>query len=311
MTSSRFARCLPTVLIALTMSLPVAAEQAVTKAQRAKDVYPGLFSGALMSAKPAILPVGILLRSGDSKITQKDLDAEIAKAPQDVRSQLKSNAFFVLENRATRDLLTVEAKAWAKGTGRKPDANANVLLRAYLDDLTGTIAVTDDELKEFFESNKDMMGGAAFDQVKDQLRNYVLNEKRQQFVDAHIGAIGDRRVVEVNKSWAARQYILAMNNPIAKARKSGKPTMVDFGADGCRPCDMMTPILDSLKKEYAGKANVLFVHVRKEQMLAARYGVESIPVQVFFDRSGQELFRHVGFFPKEQIVSKLAEIGAK
>ncbi|MDD3805423.1 MAG: thioredoxin domain-containing protein, partial [bacterium] len=69
--------------------------------------------------------------------------------------------------------------------------------------------------------------------------------------------------------------------------------------------------LESVKTEYAGKLNVLFVHVRKEQILAARYGIESIPVQVFFDKDGKEIFRHTGFFPREQIVSKLAEIGVK
>jgi thioredoxin 1 len=85
--------------------------------------------------------------------------------------------------------------------------------------------------------------------------------------------------------------------------------MVDFGADGCRPCDMMSPILEELVKEYAGKANILFVHVRQEQILAARFGIQSIPVQVFFDKNGQEVFRHTGFFPKEEIENQLKNLG--
>lgn len=311
MTSSRYARCFTTAMLVLCLGLPAASQQSAVKAQRVEDVYPGLFSGALASARLAVLPLGVLLRSGDVKITQKDLDAEIAKAPGDVRSQLKNNAFFVLENRAARELLTAEAKAWAKSTGRKPDANTNLLLKAYLDDMTARVTVTSAEIKEFFDNNKDMMGDASFDQVKDELRNYVLDEKRQQFVRAHIGAISDKTVVEVSKVWAARQYVLAMNDPVGKARKSGKPTMVDFGADGCKPCEMMTPILASLKKQYAGKVNIVFVHVRKEQVLAARFGVEIIPVQVFFDRSGREVFRHEGFFSKEEIVSQLAKMGVK
>jgi len=115
--------------------------------------------------------------------------------------------------------------------------------------------------------------------------------------------------IEVSKSWTAKQYTLAMNNPVDKARKSGKPTLADFGASGCRPCDMMAPILSSLKKEYAGKVNVVFVHVRKEQVLAARYGIQSIPVQVFFDKQGKEFFRHVGFYPKEDILAQFKEHG--
>ena len=101
------------------------------------------------------------------------------------------------------------------------------------------------------------------------------------------------------------------DNPVDKARASGKPSMVDFGRDGCRPCDMMAPILETLKKDYEGKAEILFVHVGEEQILAARYDVRSIPVQVFFDKDGKEVFRHTGFFPQDEIEKKLAKMGVK
>jgi thioredoxin 1 len=117
--------------------------------------------------------------------------------------------------------------------------------------------------------------------------------------------------IEVSAPWVAQQAILAKDNPVDKARGSGIPSLVDFGASGCRPCDMMTPILEALKKKYEGKLNVLFVHVREEQILAARYGVESIPVQVFFDKDGKEVSRHTGFFPQSEIEKKLSEVGVK
>ena len=143
------------------------------------------------------------------------------------------------------------------------------------------------------------------------MKDYLLSEKRRELVNAHIKTVGERATIEVSRTWLPRQYTLAMNNPVDKARKSGKPTLVDFGSTGCRPCDMMAPILDNLKKEYAGRVNVLFVHVGKEQILASRYGVQSIPVQVFYDKTGKETFRHTGFFPKEEIVSRLGETGGK
>jgi len=279
--------------------------------QDVANAYPGLATGALASAKVMVLPVGVLMRSGDLKITQKELNDEIAKAPEDIRSQMKNNSFFVLENLAVRRLITAEAKAWGKQTARKADEDEASLMQAYFEHITGGISVSDVELKAFYDGNQDMMGNATFDQVKDALRDYVLDQKRQEAADSHVASIGARTAIEVNKSWAAKQYPLAMNNPVDKARKSGKPTMVDFGADKCRPCDMMVPILDSLKKQYAGKLNVLFVHVRKEQILGARYGIQSIPVQVFYDKAGNEVYRHVGFFAKDEIVSKLAEIGVK
>ncbi len=56
---------------------------------------------------------------------------------------------------------------------------------------------------------------------------------------------------------------------------------------------------------------MLFFHVREEQFLAARYGIQSIPVQVFFDANGKEVSRHTGFFPQAECEKKLAELGVK
>jgi len=283
------------------------AEQPDGKSQLVKDVYPKLTTGMMMEARLTTLPADILLKAGNVKITIKDLDAEIKKAPEPIRPQLLKDSFFILENRATGELLLAEATAWAKGKNQKVPTETSNLLKPYFDSLTAKASASDAELKDFYEKNKEMMGGAAFDQVKDELKQYLLEQKRQDALDAHIATIGKRTPIDINKAWVEKQYPSAMDNPVDKARLSGKPSLVDFGSDGCTPCEMMTPVLESLTKEYEGKMNVLFVHVRKEQILAARYGVQSIPVQVFFDKDGKEVFRHVGFFPKEQIVSKLSE----
>jgi len=287
------------------------AEQPESKSQLLKDVYPRLTTGMMMEAKLASLPAGVILQAGGVKITAKDLDAEIAKAPESVRPQLVKNAFFILENRATRDLLVTEAKAWTKEKNQKLPTETSDPLKPYFDSLTANVSASDAELNDFYGKNKDMMGGATFEQVKDELKQYVLGQKRQETLDTHVATIGKRTPIDVDKTWVEKQYASAMDNPVDKARSSGKPSLVDFGADGCQPCEMMTPVLESLTKEYEGKMNVLFVHVRNEQILAARYGIQSIPVQAFFDRDGKEVFRHVGFFPKDQIVSKLSELGVK
>jgi thiol-disulfide isomerase/thioredoxin len=104
---------------------------------------------------------------------------------------------------------------------------------------------------------------------------------------------------------------LAGDNPVDRARRSGKPTIVEFGAKGCIPCDMMQPILDKLRKDYPQKLNVVFVHVGEEQILSSRYGIRSIPVQVFFDNKGKEVFRHTGFFPEEDIMVQLKKMGVE
>ncbi|MBI4767972.1 MAG: thioredoxin family protein [Deltaproteobacteria bacterium] len=85
--------------------------------------------------------------------------------------------------------------------------------------------------------------------------------------------------------------------------------MVEFGATGCVPCDMMTPILADLRKKYKDKLNVLFVHMGQEQIMGARFGIQNIPIQVFFDQKGREVFRHAGFFPQTELEKKMKQKG--
>ncbi len=87
------------------------------------------------------------------------------------------------------------------------------------------------------------------------------------------------------------------------------PKLMDLGAGKCIPCKMMAPILEGLKKEYAGKMDVEFIDVWVNPDAGKPYGVEMIPTQIFFDASGKELFRHVGFFGKEDILAKWMELG--
>lgn len=89
----------------------------------------------------------------------------------------------------------------------------------------------------------------------------------------------------------------------------GLPRLLDLGAGKCIPCKMMAPILDEMKEQYAGKLQVDFIDVWKHPDAAKKYGVDSIPTQVFFDAKGKELFRHVGFYAKEDILAKWKALG--
>jgi thioredoxin 1 len=89
------------------------------------------------------------------------------------------------------------------------------------------------------------------------------------------------------------------------------PRLVDLGADKCIPCKMMAPILEEMKKDYAGTINVEFIDVWKNPDKAKEYGITIIPTQIFYDASGKELFRHEGFFSKEDILAKWKEFGVE
>jgi thioredoxin 1 len=87
------------------------------------------------------------------------------------------------------------------------------------------------------------------------------------------------------------------------------PRLVDLGAGKCIPCKMMAPILEELKEEYAGRLKVEFIDVWENPDAGNEYGIKLIPTQIFYDASGKELFRHEGFFSKEDILSKWKEFG--
>ncbi len=87
------------------------------------------------------------------------------------------------------------------------------------------------------------------------------------------------------------------------------PRLVDLGADKCIPCKMMAPILEELKTKYADKLQVDFIDVWKNPDEAPKYKISIIPTQIFYDASGKELFRHEGFFAKEDILAKWKEFG--
>jgi thioredoxin 1 len=89
----------------------------------------------------------------------------------------------------------------------------------------------------------------------------------------------------------------------------GMVTMIDLGAKKCIPCKMMAPILAELEKEYAGRASIVFIDVWKHRDQAKRFGVRSIPTQIFFDKEGKEVGRHVGFMDKKKIQFALENLG--
>lgn len=96
---------------------------------------------------------------------------------------------------------------------------------------------------------------------------------------------------------------------LKEALSSGKPTLAEFGANTCIPCKQMKPILEQLAVEYEGKLNVVIVEVYEQMELTRFNRIMAIPTQIVFDSSGKEITRHVGLWPKEQIIAQLKKMG--
>lgn len=92
-------------------------------------------------------------------------------------------------------------------------------------------------------------------------------------------------------------------------KKTALPKLVDLGAKKCIPCKMMAPILDELKAEYKGKMDVVFIDVWQQPDEGKKYSIRMIPTQIFYASDGKELFRHQGFFSKEDILATWKKYG--
>jgi len=89
----------------------------------------------------------------------------------------------------------------------------------------------------------------------------------------------------------------------------GMVTMIDLGAKKCIPCKMMAPILEKMEKNYKEKAAIIFIDVWKNKDQAGRFRIRAIPTQIFFNKEGKEVYRHVGFMGEKAIIEQLKKMG--
>ncbi|MEI6089975.1 MAG: thioredoxin [bacterium] len=83
--------------------------------------------------------------------------------------------------------------------------------------------------------------------------------------------------------------------------------LVDFWAEWCMPCKMMTPILNDVVNEVDDKIKICKLNVDSQQQLASKYGVRSIPTLIIL-KNGKEVKRFVGVKPKDFLISQLNTI---
>lgn len=117
----------------------------------------------------------------------------------------------------------------------------------------------------------------------------------------------------VTPAGAEKTNIEASSKENPKGDSKIKVTFVELGSVRCIPCKKMMPIMEQIKKEYKGQVKVVFhdVWTAEGKPYARKYKIKLIPTQVFLDKNGKEYFRHVGFFPKEELVKVLKQQGVK
>ncbi len=89
--------------------------------------------------------------------------------------------------------------------------------------------------------------------------------------------------------------------------QSDKPVLVDFWAEWCMPCKMLTPTIDQLATEYEGKAKVGKVDTDSNRQTAMKYGINAIPTVILF-KNGEIAQKFVGLTKKDAFKSALDQL---
>jgi len=85
-----------------------------------------------------------------------------------------------------------------------------------------------------------------------------------------------------------------------------QPVLVDFYADWCQPCKMVTPILKQVKDQMGDKVKIIKINVDNNQSVSAKYNVRSIPTLILF-KNGQIKWNKVGVASANEIIQKVKE----
>ncbi len=97
---------------------------------------------------------------------------------------------------------------------------------------------------------------------------------------------------EVNKDW---KY------------EGSKPAIIDFYADWCPPCKVLSPLVEDIAREYSGKINVYKVNTDKERALAQALGISQLPTLLFIPASGKPQVT-IGALPRESLVKVINDV---
>jgi thioredoxin 1 len=253
----------------------------------------------------------------DRKITVAQFGREIAKVPPPYQDIFKEEPKQLLDQMILKEVLLQEAKRLGvkKDPATKDEEAEISIIRGLLKkEVMDKVKVSPEEVEGVYRKHRDQIGKKPLKEMAPLIETAIREAKANDQMEEYITSLKGRAKIEINEKRVQAIAVPAAptntGEEFQEALKGGKPVLVDFGANSCMPCREMRPILKEVEQEFTGKARFVVLDVYKNQELAIQYRVNMLPTLIFFDKSGKEVFRHIGPWDKASIASKLKEAGA-
>ena len=262
----------------------------------------------------------VLATVNGKKITVNDFNHEIGKVEKQARGMIRENPAKFLEGMIMRTLILQEAEKQGllpamENKGREDSVSSEeAVIKEFLEKKFSSVPpVSREEIEAFYEIYKDRMEGKSLEQMSPMIEQIIRQGKQQKQLEQFIGDLRKKARIDINekrlKKLTAKPPDSDTEKDLLKALKSGKPVLIDFGSNSCIPCRQMRPILQEIRNEYSGKAEVIVIDVHKHQNLAREYKIQLVPTLTFFDSKGKEVHRHQGFMSKKLIMEQFGKMG--
>lgn len=283
---------------------PVDAE--ATLGLRVAEVYPEFATSIFAEALLTNLEPGEILKGGDSfLITTEKIEEKLNEMPEESRANSTSFQLYILERIATDELI----KRHALGDRPEPETEEQLheIMSAYFYKTVGHIKAPEDQVAGFYNANKNMFN-APFEEVIEDIENFLSQEERETAFEQHIRNLGKEMGLRLHAFWAADQATKMRNNIITQALKEGKPVLVDFYADWCGPCLYMKPMINKIQQTYAEQLTVVYINVDHHPFLANHHRVMEIPLLLLFDAKGVLASRIEGVTEEAELKKEIKKV---
>jgi len=287
--------------------------------------HKGYVIGGAVTILAAVAALFYLLRFGSGtgqalatvngeKITVGQFLQDVDKIPEPNRGMLKEDPAKFLDMMIMKALILQEVRREGFQESKEERREEEVIQEFLQKKFSSPPVVSREELAAFYETYKDRMEGQTLEQATPMIEQVIRQGKQEQEYMGYLEEIRNRASVEINQERLKAMRAKAPESTntredFSKALKSGRPVLVDFGSNSCIPCRQLRPILQEIRKEQAGKMEVLVIDIYKYQDLANEYRIQVIPTIILFDSNAKEVFRNQGFMPKAAIMEQTRKVG--